>query len=63
MIAEKEFFKISEAKSEKEITIKISESKLADQIKSPNLLEFVTSKIAKFSGIKIKKAVRRNPIK
>ena len=41
MIEEKEFFKISEARSAKEITIINSESKLKDQIKRPNLSALV----------------------
>jgi hypothetical protein len=62
MIAEKEFFKINEARSEKEMMIISSESRLADQIKSPNLLALVTIKIAVTSGIKIRKAATKNPI-
>ena len=62
-MAEKEFFRISDARSAKEIMIKSSASKLTDQIKSPNLLALTTIRIAPTNGIKIKKAARKNPAK
>jgi hypothetical protein len=63
MIAEKEFLRINEDKSEKEITIISSESKLPDQIRSPILLALVMKKIAAIKGIKIKKAAIKKPNK
>ena len=63
MIAEKEFFRINEDKSEKEITIISSESKLPDQTRRPILLALVIKKIAVTNGIKIKKAAIKKPNK
>ncbi len=62
-MAENEFFRIIDASKAKQITIKSSANRDADQIASPSKLALVTKVIVATRGKKITKAERKNPIK